>query len=403
MNIDIKKWQRNKDIKLIFNLLKKKNEETRFIGGCLRNLLLNKDTDDIDIATSIEPRIVLGILKKRKIKTVITGISHGTIIAIINNKKIEVTTLRKDIKTDGRYAKVKFTKDWVVDSNRRDLTINALSCNFKGELFYYHNGLDDLKKGNIQFIGDTEKRIKEDYLRILRYFRFYGLYGRKKINEKDIKIFKKFSANLKKLSSERIYSEFKKILLSKNLYEVLVLLKKSKLLKYIIFEHNDLKRIKNLEKISKSSNSIDFSTLLSLIIKEKNLLKVFNNLKLSNSEKEKIKNIINYQKKINIKEIESNLLKFIHKYGNDLCFSLLIYDFVKSPNNSKKKKYLKFFSFIKNNEVPKLPVFGKDVINMGVKSGPIIGKILKSVEDWWINNKAKPNRQQCLKKLKELC
>ena len=191
--------------------------------------------------------------------------------------------------------------------------------------------------------------------------------------------------------------------MSKNLYEVLVLLKKSKLLKYIIFEHNDLKRIKNLEKISKSSNSIDFSTLLSLIIKEKNLLKVFNNLKLSNSEKEKIKNIINYQKKINIKEIESNLLKFIHKYGNDLCFSLLIYDFVKSPNNSKKKKYLKFFSFIKNNEVPKLPVFGKDVINMGVKSGPIIGKILKSVEDWWINNKAKPNRQQCLKKLKELC
>ena len=103
--------------------------------------------------------------------------------------------------------------------------------------------------------------------------------------------------------------------MSKNLYEVLVLLKKSKLLKYIIFEHNDLKRIKNLEKISKSSNSIDFSTLLSLIIKEKNLLKVFNNLKLSNSEKEKIKNIINYQKKINIKEIESNLLKSLLNFG----------------------------------------------------------------------------------------
>ena len=228
MNIDIKKWQRNKDIKLIFNLLKKKNEETRFIGGCLRNLLLNKDTDDIDIATSIEPRIVLGILKKRKIKTVITGISHGTIIAIINNKKIEVTTLRKDIKTDGRYAKVKFTKDWVVDSNRRDLTINALSCNFKGELFDYHNGLDDLKKGNIQFIGDTEKRIKEDYLRFLRYFRFYGLYGRKKINEdiqtkkdqiekdiqketlsatKEIEKFKINSLNKVNIISEEIISE----------------------------------------------------------------------------------------------------------------------------------------------------------------------------------------------------
>ena len=399
--LNIKKWQTDKNIKFIFNILNEKNEETRFIGGCLRNLILKKKIDDIDIATTILPNRVLKILKKKKIKTITSGISHGTIIAILNKKKIEITTLRKDIKTDGRHAKVKFTKDWIVDSNRRDLTINALSCSFDGKLYDYHGGLKDLKEGNIRFIGDPEERIKEDFLRILRYFRFYGVYGKKKINKTNIKIFKKLSSNLKKLSSERIYSEFKKILLSNNLYEVLNLMKETKLLKYIIIENNNLKRIKNLRQICKSSQSIDFSTLMSIIIKEKNLLKVFNNLNLSNSEKQKIKNIITFQKKINFKLIGNNLVKFVHTYGNELCFNLLIYDYVKSPNESKKKKYLKFFSFIKNYKILKFPLTGKDIINVGIKTGPQVGKILKSIEEWWIDRGTKPSRKDCLEKLKE--
>jgi len=401
--LNIKKWQTDKDIKFIFNILDKKNEETRFIGGCLRNLILKKKTDDIDIATTILPNKVLQLLKKKNIKTITSGISHGTVIAIINKKKIEITTLRKDIKTDGRHAKVKFTKDWFIDSNRRDLTINALSCNLNGKLYDYHDGIKDLKEGNIKFIGNTEERIKEDFLRILRYFRFYGLYGKKKIDKNDIKVFKKLSSNLKKLSPERIYSEFKKILLCNNLYEVLSLMKKSKLLKYIIVEDNDLKRVKNLKKICKPTQLIDFSTLLSILIKEKNLLKVFNNMNLSNSEKEKIKNIITFRKKINFKLIANNLIKFVYMYGKELCFSLLIYDYVISPNQSKKKTYLKFFLFINSYKIPKFPIFGKDIINRGVKTGPVVGKILKSIEEWWIDNKTKPSRKDCLKKIKEFC
>ena len=402
-SLNIKKWQRNKDIKFIFNILDEKNEETRFIGGCLRNLILKKETDDIDIATTILPNKVLQLLKKKKIKTITSGISHGTVIAIINKKKIEITTLRKDIKTDGRHAKVKFTKDWFIDSNRRDLTINALSCTLNGRLYDYHGGIKDLKEGNIKFIGDTEQRIKEDFLRILRYFRFYGLYGKKRIDQDDIKVFKKLSSNLKKLSPERLYSEFKKILLSNNLYEVLTLMKKSKLLKYIIVEDNDLKRIKNLKKICNSNQLIDFSTLMSILIKEKTLLKVFNNMNLSNSEKEKIKNIITLRKKVNFKLIGNNLIKFIHIYGNELCFSLLIYDYVIFPNESKRKTYLKFFSFINSYKIPKFPIFGKDIINRGIKTGPVVGKILRSIEEWWIDNKAKPSRKDCLEKIKDFC
>ena len=173
-----------------------------------------------------------------------------------------------------------------------------------------------------------------------------GYTEKKKIDKNDIKVFKKLSSNLKRLSPERIYSEFKKILLSNNLYEVLNLMKKSKLLKYIIVEDNDLKRVKNLKKICNSNQLIDFSILLSILIKEKNLLKVFNNMNLSNSEKEKIKNIITFRKKINFKLIGNNLIKFVHMYGKELCFSLLIYDYVISPNESKKKNIFKIFSHL---------------------------------------------------------
>ena len=403
-SLNIKSWQIDKDIKKIFNLLDKKNEETRFIGGCVRDLIIKKKSNyDIDLATTILPSLVLKILKKKKIKVITSGITHGTVIAISNRKKIEITTLRKDIKTDGRHAVVRFTKDWIIDSHRRDLTINALSCDFKGKLYDYHNGLKDLKDGNIKFIGDSEERIKEDYLRMLRFFRFYGTYGKKKISKHEIKIFKKLSSNLKKLSSERVYSEFKKILLSNNLYEVLRLMKETKLLKYIIFENNDLKRIKNLEKISQNLYLTDFTTILAILIKEKNMLKIFNNLNLSNDEKKKTKKLIVIQKRFNFKNIESNIIKYIYEHGHELAKNLLIYDFVKSPRESKIKKYLKIFSFIKKYKLPKFPITGKDIIKKGIKSGPVVGKILRSLEEWWFDNKAKPSRDECLKKLNDFC
>lgn len=401
--INIKKWQKNKNIKYIFDILEEKNEETRFVGGCLRNLILNKDSDDIDLATTLIPNEVLNRLIKKKIKVIKSGISHGTIIAILNKKKIEITTLREDIKTDGRHAKVKFTDDWITDSNRRDFTINALSCNFDGDLFDYHNGLKDLKNGNIKFIGSAEERIREDFLRILRFFRFYSFYGKAKIKNSYIKIFKKTSSNIKKLSSERIYSEFKKILIANNSYEVLNLMKITKVLKNIIFDNSDLKRLKNLEFIPSLKTEADFSIILSIIIKEKNLFKIFKKLNLSNLEKKKVKNIIFYQKKINFKEIEHNINKYIYICGKDLFIGLLIYDFAKYPIKNKIKKYINLLNLIKKSKIPKFPLAGKDVIKLGIKTGPSVGKILKLVENWWLENKTKPIRKDCLKKLKEFC
>ena len=401
--LNIKKWKSNKNIKFLFKIFKKNNEETRFIGGCVRDLIIKKKKSyDVDLATTLKPNEIIEILKKKKVKVIKSGFSHGTVIAILNKEKFEITTLRKDIKTDGRHAKVKFTKDWIVDSNRRDFTVNAMSCDFNGNLYDYHNGLKDLKEGRIKFIGDSKKRIKEDFLRILRYFRFYAYYGKNNIEKNQINTFKNLSSNLKKLSSERLYYEFEKILLSNNAYKVIKLMQNSGVLKYIIFNKNYIERIKSLNKFNKINHLIDFSTRLAIILNKKNLLKVSRNLKLSKAENYKINKLMQQNKSFNFKDFEKNKSKYVYYYGHEMLQSLLIYNFFKGTSNSKLQKYLRIIYSVKNLKIPNFQIFGKDIIRLGIKPGPKIGKLIKLIESWWILNNFKPSKKECLKKLEEL-
>ena len=154
------------------------NGEIRYVGGCVRKIINNENVDDIDLATNLTPTEISQALKKKNIKFYDTGITHGTITAIINETKFEITSLRKDVLTDGRHAKVKFSKDWSEDASRRDFTINAIYANINGELFDPFHGKRDLEQGEVNFIGEPEKRIKEDYLRILRYIRFFLIYSK---------------------------------------------------------------------------------------------------------------------------------------------------------------------------------------------------------------------------------
>ena len=174
----VKVLQNIKEAQIIFSSLDEvgKNSKVKFVGGCVRKALLGEDIDDIDLATSLEPHEVKKKLSEKGIKVIDTGISHGTITAILNKKKLEITTLRKDISTDGRHANVIFTQDWEQDASRRDFTINAIYTDIEGRIFDPFNGISDLQNGKIKFIGSPEKRIQEDYLRILRYFRFFLHY-----------------------------------------------------------------------------------------------------------------------------------------------------------------------------------------------------------------------------------
>jgi len=191
------------DSSTIFSVLKDGGGNPRFVGGCVRNILANLPINDIDIATTLLPGEVESLLEKSNIKTLDVGKEHGTIIALLEGRSYEITTLRKDIETDGRHAVVSFSDSWEEDAQRRDFTINAMSYDpYTKELHDYYGGKKDLKDGVVKFVGDPDKRVKEDYLRILRFFRFYAIYGRNnKIDHESLKACKDNAEKIKILSA----------------------------------------------------------------------------------------------------------------------------------------------------------------------------------------------------------
>ena len=248
---NIKKLTLTTPVKKIFEAINSysSKSEIRYVGGCLRKILNNEKVDDIDLATNLNPLEVSEILTKNNINFYESGIEHGTITAIIDDYKFEITSLREDILTDGRHAKVKFSKDWKKDASRRDFTFNSIYADLDGNLFDPYNGKKDIEIGKVSFIGDAEKRIKEDYLRILRYLRFFLNYSKQPHKEEIIKTIKTNINGISLISKERLLDELKKLLKSKQ-----------------------------LEKLSKDGISID---LILLIFPElKNLKSVINAIKV---------------------------------------------------------------------------------------------------------------------------
>jgi len=184
------------------------NSEIRYVGGCVRKIINKEKVDDIDLAVNLKPKDVCNALNKNNIKYYESGIEHGTITALINNIKFEITSLRKDIDTDGRHAEVEFSNNWKDDASRRDFTINCIYADIEGNLFDPFDGKRDLENGKVNFIGDIETRIKEDFLRVLRYIRFFLNYSKNKHNPKVIKVIKKKLNGVLRISSERFLNEF---------------------------------------------------------------------------------------------------------------------------------------------------------------------------------------------------
>ena len=212
------------DVKSIFNAISSHNEwsDIRYVGGCVRKILNNENYDDIDLATNLNPDQVKECLTINKIEFFETGIKHGTITARIGNQNFEITSLRNDVKTDGRHAEVIFTKDWKEDSIRRDFTINSIYADIDGNLFDPNNGVEDLQNGTVRFIGNSYERIQEDYLRILRYIRFFLLYSTKDHSNEIKKTIKQNINGVANLSKERLLDELNKIFKSRALFLSLI-------------------------------------------------------------------------------------------------------------------------------------------------------------------------------------
>jgi len=381
-----------KEVQIIFSNLNEvgKKNQIRFVGGCVRKAICGEDIDDIDLATSLEPNEVKKRLNKANIKVVDSGISHGTVTAIINDKKFEITTLRKDITTDGRHAKVEFTSNWEEDARRRDFTINAIYADLEGRIFDPLNGITDLRNGKIKFIGSVEERIQEDYLRILRYFRFFLQYSKIDYDQNIIRFIKQHINGLNKISNERIFSELIKILKLKNVYSLFANDTSKEIINNIFPQFQYYERLKHINtfdlKVRDKFNSHLVLALL-LIDSSSNYEYFCYKYKTSNDLKNRFKNIsINFNNFKNKKFYsEENIKKLIYLSSKDYVKDLLFFS-ICMHKKDRNISIEKLIDYVNVCDKPKFPISGDYLKKHGYESGQTLGKKLKFLETKWIEN-----------------
>jgi poly(A) polymerase len=392
IGFEFKKLYRDSDIKKIFDTINFYSEisEIRYVGGCVRKIINQEDVDDIDLATNLKPEEVINALEKENINFFKSGIDHGTVTALINEKKFEITSLRKDIFTDGRHAKVEFSLNWKEDALRRDFTINAIYADKNGNLFDPFNGKKDLINGEINFIGNAEKRIKEDYLRILRYIRFYINYSKEKHKAQTLRDIKKNLNGIAIISSERLLDEFKKLTRSNKFLKLTKDKDCIEIISLIFPQFKSFQILKNLNSYAeKNFFKFDFIFLLSLLIIDgsDNVDYFIYKFKLSKKDQTRIKFINNFFKvKINSKTFLEKNLNFIFYFnGKEALNDILNFRLFKL--NKPDPNLIEMIKKFENKKVPLMP-FGANVLMNKYKlpAGKQLGNKLDEIEKSWVNN-----------------
>ena len=378
----------NKIFEAINNFSEK--SEIRYVGGCVRKVIKKENVDDIDLATNLTPPEVCQALKNKQISYYETGIEHGTITAIIDEYKYEITSLRKDVSTDGRHAEVEFSLDWKEDASRRDFTINSIYADGDGNLFDPFNGKKDLEDGYINFIGNAEKRIQEDYLRILRYLRFYLNYSNHKHQPEIIKNIKKNIDGISNISSERLIDELKKITSSNGF---LKLFKDKESLELIEIIFPQLKNIKNFKKqnsyAAENFLKIDFIFLIALLVIDgtDNADYFLYKFKISNKDKKRLKLIdLFYREKVTLNNFtEKNLNKFFYFNGRQAVIDVI--NFKIFTSKKVEKKLIKLLDNFKEKVIPTLPIGADQLMSkFQIPEGKTLGNKLKKIEETWVQN-----------------
>ena len=396
-------WMTAPATRAVIDALTAEGADVRFVGGCVRDALLGRESDDIDIGTPDPPERVLALLDGAGIetRTVPRGIEHGTVTALAGGERYEITTLRRDERTDGRHAEVAFTDDWREDAARRDFTINAMSATSDGVLFDYFGGQEDLAAGRVRFVGDPATRIAEDHLRLLRFFRFHAWYGRGEPDEAALAACKDAAHTIPSLSGERVQAEMLKLLKAENPVPAVTAMQEVSVLAVLLPEAQETTHLARLIQVDKTVGGPDsIRRLAALVAGSDGVSAVAERWRLAGTDGMRLSALV-------------ELLEFLTTGIDDLALRRLIYRLGKTQPGDEA-----LFGFAERNEgdeawrrmletleawkPPTLPVSGADVLALNIPEGPEVGRLLTAVEEWWIELDFAPDRAALLERLDAL-
>ena len=393
-------WMVSPETQRVMQALLENGGDARFVGGCVRNALANRPVMDIDIATPLLPEEVIERLKGHKIAYAPIGLKHGTVTAIVDGHPFEITTLRLDVQTFGRHAEVKFTDDWKTDASRRDFTINAMFATIDGDIYDPFGGVADLRNGIVQFVGEPEKRISEDVLRILRFFRFYAHFGRGEPDAAALKACAAAADQVAKLSAERIRQEVLKLLESNHCPSTWQLMLGCGVVTHFLPEATNIAALENLVQLEKHYECPAFALRRLAALLEVTLAglpSVAQGLKLSNEQTAQLTMMMNADAKVSLQMSEAAVRKFVYKRGNDAARNVLL---LAAARAGEKESLKPLYHIATSFRAPAFPLRGDDALKNGMKPGPDVGRVLEGIEEWWIAEDFKPNRTACLERLK---
>jgi len=413
-------WMTAPETRAVVAALTARGTQVRFVGGCVRDALAGRPVKDIDLATPDLPETVTELLRAADIKAVPTGLDHGTVTAVVGHRPFEITTLRHDVETDGRRAKVAFTDDWEADAARRDLTFNAMSCSPDGSLFDPFGGRADLAAGRVRFVGDPRARIEEDYLRLLRFFRFQAHYGRVPPDAETLAVARELAPRLDSLSGERIRSELLRLLSAPDPVPVLAVMVDGGLLQAVLPQITGtavLASLLGLDLPEAADPVLRLGALLEPGAEEAR--RVAARLRLSNAETAELEML--GEPETVLGEAAAVLTR-----GSDdavVRHALAIALYRAGPARFRVALAIALARLVAGDpdgraraekglgvaleaaaawRERRFPLAGADVLALGYPSGPDVGSLLRAVEEWWIDEDFAPDREACLARLRTL-
>ena len=384
------KWLKVPGLQRVFALIADAGGEVRVAGGAVRNGLLGEPVGDIDIATTLPPQKIMEIFKAAGISVHPTGIDHGTVTVVVDHIPYEITTLRRDVETDGRRAVVAFTDDWKEDALRRDFTINALYCDARGKIFDYTGGYADTLRKRIIFVGTPKLRIDEDKLRILRFFRFLAAYEKMTADPASFAACVRFKKGLLGLSAERIAREMFKLLIGPKAVPILKLMAKHKVLKFIISHTEEFRVIGRLPR----------DPLLRAFVLARKPETLREAWRLSNNQAKRIESLLQGAA-LSPKLRESEQRKMLYAMGSEAWRDSVHLAWAKSRASLTDRGWQRLLKLPSRWVIPSFPITGRDLIALGFPSGPDLGRELKRLEDRWLSTDFKLTKNELLQSIKE--